>query len=449
MDHSDSPSLATPPTSAARESAGCDSGAHVRRRRDAAAGIYIHVPFCARRCPYCDFAVDVRRSIPHEAYADALLAEFERRKHDLVGRHVQTIYLGGGTPSLWAPDQLSRVLEHVQTFLATSDTGPQVDATPGAPPGDTRLEICMEANPMDISPQSLGAWVAAGVTRLSIGCQSFQPRILQVLHRNHDRQQALQAVDNALTFGPEQVSLDLIFGNPNQTMQEWEKDLDEVEKLTGLAHLSAYNLTIEPGTAFFRRRERGRLTVPDDDHCFSMLTYLIERCEAMGLERYEVSNFARPGRRSRHNTLYWSGAEYLGLGVGAHSLRIGTRDAADAGHPGASAGVFRRANPRLTDEYMAAPGVACASQDTQQLSAHEHLIERLFLGVRTRAGLDFDELRHQFAHALPAEVLARAEQLLTQMCAQEFLVRDGSFFIPTHLGLNVADGLAEQFAQNI
>lgn len=430
-----------------------EAGAPVLRRRDAAAGIYIHVPFCARLCPYCDFAVDVRRTIPHEAYADALIAEFERRKHDLVGRHVQTIYLGGGTPSLWAPDQLARVVAHVQASLAASDTGPRSDATPGAGSPENALEICMEANPMDVSPQSLRAWVAAGINRLSIGCQSFQPRVLKALNRNHSRLQALQALDNALTFGPAQVSLDLLFGNPGQTMQEWEQDLDEVEKLTGLAHLSAYNLTIEPGTAFFRRRERGRLTVPDDERCFAMLDYLIARGEAMGFGRYEVSSFARPGCRSRHNTLYWTGAEYLGLGVGAHSLRIDRRHSSGAREnqsaDNAPAGVFRRANPRRTDEYMAAPGLAYAPQDTQALSAHEHLVERLFLGVRTRVGLDVDELRHQFVHAVPPATLARAEALLAQMCAQEFLVRDGPLFIPTHLGLNVADGLAEQFAQNL
>jgi oxygen-independent coproporphyrinogen-3 oxidase len=393
----------------------------VEPRSDFVAGIYLHVPFCARQCPYCDFAVDVRRDIPHRAYADALLAEFESRKHCLEGRSVRTIYIGGGTPSLWSPAELTRVLETLRQNVGS----------------ESLLEICMEANPVDITPEKLEAWADAGVNRLSIGCQSFEPRILKVLNRVHTSEQALGAVELALEksadgSGPGIVSLDLIFGNPEQTMQEWERDLDVVERLEGLKHLSAYNLTIEPGTAFARRKARGRLSVPDDDHAFSMLERLIERCEAIGLERYEVSNFARTGFRSRHNTLYWTGAEYLGLGVGAHSLHIDPTD-----------GVLRRANPRQTADYLEAPG---QPESVEHLSAGEHFVERLFLGVRTREGLDFAQVRHQFRHAVPAEAITRAEALLEAFCRQNFLARDGDTFTPTHRGLNLADSLAESLA---
>jgi oxygen-independent coproporphyrinogen-3 oxidase len=393
----------------------------VMPRSDFAAGIYVHVPFCARQCPYCDFAVDVRRDIPHREYADALLAEFEQRRHRLRGRDVRTVYIGGGTPSLWDPVQLERVLHKLRSSVDS-------EASP---------EICMEANPVDITRDSLVAWAETGVNRLSIGCQSFEPRVLKVLNRIHTRDQALSAVELAIEMateerGPDIISLDLIFGNPQQTMEEWERDLDVVEGLAGLKHLSAYNLTIEPGTAFGRRLERGRLSVPDDDHAFAMLERLIERGEAMGLDRYEVSNFARPGFRSRHNTLYWTGAEYLGLGVGAHSLHIDADD-----------GVFRRANPRQTAAYLDAPG---EPESVERLSSGEHFVERLFLGVRTREGLDFAQVRHQFRGAVTDAIIARAEELLEQFCTQELLVRRGDIFIPTHRGLNVADSLAERFA---
>lgn len=407
----------------------------VRRRRDRAVGIYIHVPFCARRCPYCDFAVDVRQKIPHRAYAEALIAEFEARKSALLGRRVQTIYLGGGTPSLWEPGELARVLGHIRGFLSP-------ERAPGVAQ-DAVAEICMEANPNNITTENLGAWAAAGVGRLSIGCQSFQPRVLKVLNRNHTAAQARQAVERAIDFGAFAVSLDLIFGNPEQTMAEWRQDLDEAEEIEGLAHLSAYNLTVEAGTAFYRRRARGRLALPTEERSAEMLDYLIERAEGMGFERYEVSNFSRPGHRSRHNTLYWTGAEYLGLGVGAHSLRI--EDEPGAENPG----VYRPSNPRLVADYMAAPGAPADAESGAPLSAQEHLIERLFLGVRTRAGLCFGEVSYQFSRALPAEVLRQAEALLEEMSRGGFLERDGERFIPTHRGLNVADALAEQFARRL
>lgn len=392
------------------------NGAGPHRRSDSAAGIYVHVPFCARQCPYCDFAVDVRRSIPHQEYADALLREFDSRQGSLEGRHVRTIYFGGGTPSLWAPDELARVLARLREHA-----------------GEDLAEVCMEANPVDITRESLDAWTAAGVTRLSIGCQSFQPRVLKILNRIHSREEALEAVELALEHGPEVVSLDLIFGNPEQTMEEWQRDLDIVEGMPRLRHVSAYNLTIEPGTAFQRRMDRGRLTVPDSDRCFEMLDALIERCEKMGFERYEVSNFAKPGFRSRHNTLYWTGAEYLGLGVGAHSLHIDEQ-----------VGVYRRANPRQTSAYLADP----ASPDwTEQLSAREHFVERLFLGIRTREGLDFAEVRHQFTDLIGAPALQEAHVLLRELCEQGFMECDGDCFIPTHRGLNVADSLAERLAR--
>ncbi|AWV91314.1 radical SAM family heme chaperone HemW [Bradymonas sediminis] len=418
MSNPDKTPRAVPPSST--------TNAPVRRRRDQAVGIYVHVPFCARKCPYCDFAVDVRASIPHQRYAHGLIREFERRKHELEGRTVHTIYLGGGTPSIWDLDAFRHVMEHLQSAIGTQNFN--------------EIEICMEANPVNITRENLRAWTDAGVTRLSIGCQSFQARILKILNRNHTRDQALSAVEMALEHGPGVVSLDLIYGNPEQTMDEWARDLDTVEALEGLKHLSAYNLTIEPGTAFKRRRDRGRLALPDDDLCFEMLDYLIERAEAMGLERYEVSNFARPGYRSRHNTLYWTGAEYLGLGVGAHSLRIDT-----AGSP--NPGIFRHANPRLTDAYLSAPGEPAPDSDSAvPLSAREHFIERLFLGVRTRAGLDFAGLQFQFEGALPEGLLQKAEALLDELCDAGFLTRQADIFVPTHLGLNVADGLAQRFA---
>ncbi len=388
----------------------------VRRRRDARGGVYIHVPFCERLCPYCDFAVTIKAEVPHKEYADALLVEFSERAVELEGRDIRTVYLGGGTPSLWDPVEMARVLDIVRARYGVSD----------------RAEITLEANPNQIDDVRLQAWREAGINRLSIGCQSFQPRMLKVLRRNHSAQDAVQAVERALRVF-EKVSLDIMFGGPGQTLSEWALDLEQLERFEGLSHVSAYSLTVEPGTAFWIRQKRGTLTIADED----VMEQLVERLADLGFERYEVSSFARPGARSQHNSNYWLGGEYLGLGVGAHSFGL---DGSDN-----RAGVKRRNNPRKYDDYMAEPERAA---ELENLSARDHLLERLFLGVRTAAGLDFDEILHQFGDVLEADVFASARELLDAMVGEGFLV-GGPVYVPTEQGFRFADSLAERFYSKI
>lgn len=391
-------------------------GQCVMRRRDARGGVYIHVPFCARLCPYCDFAVTIKAQIPHREYADALLAEFSARADELEGRDVRTIYLGGGTPSLWEPAEMARVLEVVRARYGVSD----------------EAEITLEANPNQIDDAALAAWRGAGINRLSIGCQSFQPRMLKALRRNHSAQDAVGAVERAL-LAFEKVSLDIMFGGPGQTLEEWALDLEQLGRFEGLSHVSAYSLTVEPGTAFWIRQKRGTLTIADEDVAALMMEQLVERLADLGFERYEVSSFARPGARSQHNSNYWLGGEYLGLGVGAHSFRL---DCSEDG-----SGVKRRNNPRKYDDYMAAPERAA---ELESLSARDHLLERLFLGVRTAAGLDFDEILHQFGGVVGDDVLGKARELLEVMVAEGFLA-GGPVYVPTEPGFRFADSLAERF----
>lgn len=388
----------------------------VKPRRDARGGVYIHVPFCARLCPYCDFAVTVKAEIPHRAYADALLAEFSARAEALDGRDVKTIYLGGGTPSLWDRGELRRVLDVVRARYGVSDD----------------IEITLEANPNQIDTVALREWKAAGINRLSIGCQSFQPRMLKALRRNHSAQEAVQAVERALGAF-EKVSLDVMFGGPGQTLEEWALDLAQLGRFEGLSHVSAYSLTVEPGTAFWIRQKRGTLQIAEEDVAAEMMEQLVEYLAGLGLERYEVSSFARPEARSAHNSNYWLGGEYLGLGVGAHSFGLGPG--------GGGAEVVRRNNPRKLDVYMAAPEKAA---EVERLSAYDHLLERLFLGVRTAWGLDFEEIRHQFGGVIGEDVLGRARELLEEMVREGFLVGE-SVFRPTEPGFRFADTLAEKF----
>lgn len=374
----------------------------------------MHVPFCERLCPYCDFAVTVSLEIPHDEYGEAILRELTGRQKELAGRTVETLYFGGGTPSLLAPRVLSRIIEKVTALFGVHEV----------------REITIEANPNQITAENLASWKDIGINRLSLGCQSFQPRHLNKLRRNHSADQALQAAHLAIAAF-DNVSLDLMFAGPSQTMDEWEKDLamlpDLVER--GLTHLSSYNLTIEEGTAFSIRQKRGTVVVPDDDTAAEMLFRLVEATSGVGLRRYEVSNFARPGCESRHNSLYWRGIPYLGVGVGAHSLEL--RSPAVA---------IRRSNPRRLHDYLAAK-----APNLELLDAATHFRERLFLGARSIFGVDLTELNAQFGEYIDPVLMRRAGALLDTVVAQGLFERNGQHYFPTNQGLNVSDGLAARF----
>jgi oxygen-independent coproporphyrinogen-3 oxidase len=383
----------------------------VRRRADAAAGIYVHVPFCAKICPYCDFAVTARRPIDHAGYVDALLDEFAATRERLRGRRVHTIYVGGGTPSLLAPDELTRLLDALRA------RAPLVDAP----------EITLEANPDDITRGRLEAWSAAGVGRLSVGIQSFDDDQLAALGRNHDARRAREAVALLEEHWPGLTSIDLIFGGPGADLDTWRSDLSVVASLDHLDHLSAYHLTVEPHTPFARRAARGELELVDDERATDMLEELRDLLARRGFEQYEVSSYARPGARSRHNSLYWTGGEYLGLGVGAHGLHLGDHH------------IERRTNTRHLSHYLADP---TTPSDIEEIDAHTHLFERAFTGIRTRLGLDLDELTHQFADAVAPQTLEALAHELDRATHANLLERGPDRrYRPTPRGFLVADGL--------
>lgn len=367
------------------------------------AGIYVHVPFCRRRCPYCDFAVVVSARPPHEEYLDALFAEWEARRAEIEGRRVRTLYFGGGTPSAWGAEPTARLVRRVLADGARPD------------------EITVEVNPEDATPELLGDLALAGVGRVSFGVQSFDPATLAVLGRHHDARRAAAAVRTAARVGIPAVSVDLVYAVPGEPPDRIERDLDHVLAL-GVAHVSAYELTYEPRTSFGVRVESGRMTPEHEDAVLAAGRRIRDRLHAAGLERYEVSNYARPGAESRHNGGYWRGDEYLGLGVGAHSLRL------DAD------GVHRRANTRSIRNYLAAP---TEPDWTERLEASTHLAELVMLGVRTAAGVDFAAASDRFGEPMvaPFEGLARAWD-------QRGLGRlDGRVYRPGPDSLDVADAL--------
>ncbi|MFN8650333.1 MAG: radical SAM family heme chaperone HemW [Gemmatimonadales bacterium] len=325
--------------------------------------LYLHIPFCARRCSYCDFAIAVRREVPSARFADAVLGEWRRWFNDprWAGfSQLATLYLGGGTPSRLDPEQVARLL------AALTATRP---LAPGA-------EVTLEANPEDVTPAAARAWRAAGINRVSLGVQSFEPSVLQWMHRTHDAQQPAQAVATLRGEGIERISLDLIYALPPEVPRVWSRDLDRALALAP-DHLSLYGLTIErhtPLSQWVTRREAHPAT---EERYAEEFLYAHERLTGAGFRHYEVSNYAQPGREAAHNSAYWTRSPYLGLGPSAHS----------------GLGRERWWNVR---EYAA--WVEAMDQGVSTVAGQETLddgalrLESLYLGLRTDTGLAAEQI---------------------------------------------------------
>jgi len=329
--------------------------------------VYIHVPFCARRCSYCDFAIAVRRAVPSGAYVAALLREWTLWQGEPAwdeSREIETIYFGGGTPSRLAPDAIARLLEG----LASDRT-----VTAGA-------EITLEANPDDVTLAAAAAWRAAGVNRISLGVQSFDPSVLRWMHRAHTADQVVAAVEALRCVGVEDLSLDLIFGLPSELRRDWEDDLSRAFALEP-DHLSLYGLTVEPNTPLGRWVGRGQVGAVNEETYAAEFLAAHRALTARGYEHYEVSNAARPGRRARHNSAYWRRAPFIGMGPSAHS----------------GFGNERRWNLR---EWTAYERVLAAGrspvQDRELLDSRAVRLEELYLGLRTLEGLPTDRVPSRF-----------------------------------------------------
>jgi oxygen-independent coproporphyrinogen-3 oxidase len=329
-------------------------------------GVYVHFPFCGVHCPYCDFAVEVRAEIPHDEYADAVIAEIAARRGWFAGTAgLTSIYFGGGTPGLWRPDALGRVI--VAACAGFGD------------PDRAALEITVEANPGEIDTDQLRALRAAGVNRLSLGLQSTDDRLLKTLGRNHAAAAGATAVEAARAAGFDNLSLDLMFGVPGQTFDDWKRSVAAALALSP-EHVSAYALTIERGTPFGSLARAGRLPRPDDEATAAMFTWAQAAFADAGLAQYEISSYARAGRRARHNALYWTGAPYLGVGASASSFR-----------PLDDGSGWRFANPRAVATYLAAArrgGGSPRPVHVEHRSPAALENEALWLQLRTSDGVD-------------------------------------------------------------
>ncbi len=341
------------------------------------AGLYVHIPFCASRCIYCDFCSSTWGVDVQQAYTKALTHELQARSGEARGKEIATIYLGGGTPSVLPDDLLEHIVNGVRQYFTIS---------PNA-------EITLEANPDDITRERVRNWLQMGFNRLSIGIQSLNDDVLRWLHRRHTAGKACRAVENAYEAGMRHISIDLMYGLPSLDITQWEATLTRGLSLP-VEHLSAYCLTLEDGTAMATMVEHGEALLPSDEECEAQYRLLVEKTKAAGFEHYEISNFARPGHHSRHNSGYWDGTPYIGLGAGAHSYD----------------GRTRRANTCDIKAYIRRGGMAPVQ--TERLTTSERMNEMIFLSLRTRHGLDLQAFEQRYGEEMREALCAQAQSHL-------------------------------------
>jgi len=322
-------------------------------------GVYVHWPFCAAKCPYCDFNSHVRREIPQGRYLDGLVAELGYMAALAPGRTVRSVFFGGGTPSLMDPETVAGVL----------------DAVAANWPVAADVEVTLEANPSSVEADRFAGYRAAGVNRISLGIQALDDQALRLLGRLHDVAAARAALDIAhATF--DRVSFDLIYARPGQTVAAWTAELDEACRMAG-EHLSLYQLTIEPETPFAALHARGKLVVPDDELGRALYDVTLETTDRYGLPAYEISNHARPGGECRHNLVYWRGGEWAGVGPGAHGRLdvMGVRTALST---------VRAPEAWLAEVGQRGHGVVERIELTREEVADEYLV----MGLRLAEGVD-------------------------------------------------------------
>ncbi|ARU16114.1 radical SAM family heme chaperone HemW [Croceicoccus marinus] len=340
-----------------------------------ALALYIHWPFCLKKCPYCDFNSHVRSGVDIGAWEAALLADMAHEREATGPDPLTSIFFGGGTPSLMPPALVERLIAQA-TRLWTPAPG---------------LEITLEANPSSVEAAAFGDLARAGVNRVSLGLQSLNDEALRFLGRLHDAREgtaALEVAQNAF----ERVSFDLIYARPGQSAAEWQVELARALAF-GTGHLSLYQLTIEPGTRFATDHRLGRFALPEDDLAADIFTLTRDMTAAAGLPAYEVSNHARPGEESRHNLTYWRYGDYVGIGPGAHGRR---RSVATQRH-------------RKPENYLS----ACTRNghgmsESRPLAASEQASEALMMGLRLEEGVDLAQMAHRFG--LPGDALIDADK---------------------------------------
>ena len=338
-------------------------------------GVYVHIPYCVKKCPYCDFnSWGIKDSFPETEYTESLLRELELYRGDLEGRALSSVFFGGGTPSLFDPGSIGRILSRIYAMTLP----------------ERRVEVTLEVNPKTADLEKLKGLRRVGVNRISVGVQSFSGRKLGFLGRINSPEDGRTILEEVGRAGFDHYNFDLMYGTRDETLSEWENDLGEAVGF-GSSHISAYCLTIENGTEFGALFKKGQLTLPGEDSLSRFISFTTEFLGVSGYGQYEISNYARPGRESVHNLLYWKGENYLGVGAGAHS-HLKSREGCPWG--------LRWANVKPPSSYMKAVGEGRKPIDfTEVLSREEAIEDRIIMGFRLNEGLDMLGLKNNYGVA--------------------------------------------------
>ncbi|MCX7772031.1 MAG: radical SAM family heme chaperone HemW [Clostridia bacterium] len=372
-------------------------------------GLYIHIPFCKQKCYYCDFPSYAHMEAYWEAYVDALIKELNDKGELYSGRAIKTIFIGGGTPSLLATRDINRIFEAIHARFTL---------VPGC-------ETTIESNPGTLDAQKLKVYRQVGINRLSMGLQAGQDRLLKALGCIHTFEDFKQAVYLAQKHGFININADIIFGIPEQTMDDWHETVQRLMAFE-LTHLSCYSLKIEEHTVFGSLRDEGKLSEMDDELDRCMYHYAVEKFMASGFPQYEISNFAKPQYVCKHNMNYWERGEYIGLGAGAHSFTDELRYANTPDVRDYIAGI-QKGTPVITEENA--------------ISKEEALSEAIILGLRLNMGIDLSEVSHTFG----VDVASKFSKELSALTMQKLVEQKGSVIRLTAKGLDLANQVFIQF----
>lgn len=371
--------------------------------------LYIHIPFCAKKCLYCDFPSWQGCESYFEDYTESLLNEIKNGERIYSDYDISTIFIGGGTPTVLSPKLLGKITDAVLERYNV----------------ESNAEITSEANPGTVDGYKLKEMKAMGINRLSFGVQAWQNNILKALGRIHDRETFLKNLDEAKNAGFENINCDLMFSLPNQTFKDWMETLENFSKLD-IQHISAYSLIVEDGTPFKKMQEEGRLLLPDEETDRKMYSAANEILAKNGFERYEISNFAKKGFESRHNITYWETRPYIGFGLGSHSYFQGER----------------YNNTYDLKEYIAANGDAKKLRENKEiLTDKEKEEEFMFMGLRMKKGISTDEFSRRFGRDIYSVYGEKIEELLDE----KLIEKKENRIMLTERGTDVSNIVFERF----
>lgn len=367
------------------------------------AGIYLHIPFCKTRCIYCDFYSTTRSELIGR-YVKTLCRELEMRRDYLQGEPIETIYFGGGTPSQLSAEDFGKIFATIERTFGLQHC----------------REITLEANPDDLTPEYLQTLIPLPFNRISMGIQTFDDPTLKLLKRRHDSSQAIRAVEACRQAGFQNISIDLIYGLPGETLERWEHDLQQAINL-GVEHISAYHLIYEEGTPIYIMCKNHQVHEVDEESSVRFFSLLIDRLTAAGYEHYEISNFCQPGKYSKHNTSYWQGIKYLGCGPSAHSFD----------------GETREWNSSSIDEYIQGMNAGCRPYETEQRDTPIRYNEFIITSLRTMWGIPLERLEQEFGKDFSRYCLRMADEHLQSGKLEQ---RNGALCL-TREGIFVSDGI--------